>query len=289
MEEVRAALEAGRPQEAWALYQIYCTTASTVLPEMHYLGGRAAEGCGNYHDGQRCMERAIQGGATGILLAKARLSWGELLRRTGNIVHAAETLEGFLAESDDFPGMGLLMRAYGRHNLALTYRQLGRMQLARDTYLGAAEDCRAEGLQDMLGRTLWNLAWVLCLLGDTAGASAALKESESVRSDEWGRWHQLVGWAFVEATEGWQHSTTDRCKRIMSSQSAPPDVVAQAHILVGREALRLGELTEAMAMADRAIDVVVDDPGENRTMRDAIDFRQSVLRAMKSKEEAAGA
>lgn len=288
-EALHAALLAGDHQEAWRFYQVLCETGQADA-DSHHMGGRAAVARGDLYNARRALDTALATGATGRTLGQVRLILGEVQRRTGDLSAAADTLERFLAGMWEYPELGPLWQGSGLYNLGLTYRQLGRLEEARAAYVAAAEECRREGLKDLLGQTLWNLAWVLCLQGDTEAAREALGESERIRSDEWGRWHQLIGWAFVEATEGWQISTTEICKRIMTAQKAPPDVSAHTFWLLGREALKQGDLTIAMTMAEAALEEANSSPGDNRARLDAADlWRNAKLRLHELESDAAGA
>lgn len=288
-EALRTALLAGDYQEAWRIYQALCETDQADA-DTHQMGGRAAVAKGDLYNADRAMEAALAAGAAGRTLGQVRLILGEVQRRTGDLSAAAETLERFLAGMWEYPELGPLWQGSGLYNLGLTYRQLGRLDEARAAYMAAAEECRREGLEDLLGQTLWNLAWVLCLQGETEAAREALAESERVRSDEWGRWHQLIGWAFVEATEGWQYSTTEICTRIMKAPNAPPDVSSHAYWLLGRQALQHGDLKIAMMMAEAALEEANSFPGDNRARLDAADlWRNAKLRLHERESDAAGA
>lgn len=288
--EIREAIEAGRHEEALALYHVHMASAAWVSPEMHYLGGRAALAYGNQYGARQALERAIETGAHGELRGKALLVLGLSCRRVGDVVMAEQHLTTFLDEMPrEYPQLGPMWRGSALNSLALTYRQRGRFIEAREHYLAAAVEFRQEGLRNELAQVLWSLAWVLCLLEDGAGARAALDESEALRSDELARWHQTLGRAFCEAMEGWQDSTTQRLTRIMQAATAPPDVVAHAYWLTGREAFRQSDLPKALTMAEQAIQIAQTDTNDTRAHRDAIDLRQAVLQAMNPKDQAAGA
>ncbi|MFZ5825047.1 MAG: tetratricopeptide repeat protein [Bacillota bacterium] len=269
-EALRTALLAGDHQEAWGIYQALCE-AGQADADTHHMGGRAAVAKGDLYNARRAMDAALTAGASGRTLGQVRLILGEVLRRIGDLSEAAETLERFLAGMWEYPELGPLWQGSGLYNLGLTYRQLGRLDEARAAYIAAAEECRREGLRDLLGWCLRNLAWVLCLQGDTDGAREALGEAEGFCPEE-DRWHQVLGWAHVEAVEGWQHSTTAMCKRIIEASSASPDVQAHAYWLLGREALRHGDHRIAMMMAEAALEEAKSFPGDNRARNDAADL-----------------
>lgn len=288
-EQLRELLLAGDHHAAWKLYQ-ELHEAGQADAAAHHLGGRAALARDDYYSTRLCMERALAAGASGEILGQVRLVLGDAQRRIGDLSGAVATLEAFLAGMWEYPELGPLWESAGLYNLGLAYRQLGRLSEARAAYEAAADGFRREHLQEQLGMVLWNLAWVQCLQGDTEAAREALAESEQVRADEWARWHQLIGWAFVEATEGWQHSTTEMCKRILRAADAPPDVQAHAHWLLGREALQQNDPKMAMAMAEAAIDAANSYPGSNRARNDAADlWRAAKLRLHELESGAAGA
>jgi tetratricopeptide (TPR) repeat protein len=146
----------GRYDDAWSVY-LQLKADQMTDAEAHYLGGRAALGRGDLHGVKNAMQNAMAAGAEGQTLGQTRLVLGEVQRRIGELNEAAETLEGFLSGLDEYPELGAMWRGAGLHNLGLAYRQLGRLEDARQSYLQAADAFRQDGLTDMLGKTLWTL------------------------------------------------------------------------------------------------------------------------------------
>ncbi|MFZ5815320.1 MAG: tetratricopeptide repeat protein [Bacillota bacterium] len=287
---LRQALLDGRHAEAWRIYD-QLREAGEPGPETHLLGGRAALARGDLHSARTALERALEAGAAGSTRGQALLILGDVRRRTGALREAAETLERWLEEMPaEYPNLGAMWRGACLRNLGLTYRQMGELERARDTYRQGAAECRAENLPGLLGRTLRNLAWVCCLLEQPEEAAGALAEAESLCQNESERWHQRLGWAHVELLQGWQPSTTAFSREALAeSSTAPADVRAHAAILLGREALRRGDLAIARQCAEQAVDMAMTDRGDSRALNDAAEFRQLVLTMMNLKSAEAGA
>lgn len=282
IEEIRQALLAGNHMQAWALYQIHQATTEHLTADAHHLGGRAAMLSGNLYGARQAFERAIAAGAAGETLGRVRLLLGECLRRTGNLAEAESMLRLFLDGMSDYPDLGSMWRAGGLINLALTYRQRRRLDDARRAYQDAAAECRQEGLRLYLGYALRNLAWVCCLLGDAEGAKTALDEAEGFCDGAGDRSHQLLGGAFAATVAGDRAEAMDLCRRIFAANDSPDgppvDVLAHAAWLIGREALRKGDLTMAEQMAHQAVDLGQRCGGELRAMLDGADLLREVRR-----------
>ncbi|MFZ5814556.1 MAG: tetratricopeptide repeat protein [Bacillota bacterium] len=287
---LRQALLDGRHAEAWRIYD-QLREAGEPGPETHLLGGRAALARGDLHGARTALERALEAGAAGEARGQALLVLGDVRRRLGEPIPAAATLEEFLAGMDaEYPELGRHWRAAGLYNLGLTYRQLHRLEEAVAAYREAAAESGLEALTDLQARSLWNLAWVLTLQGDTQRAREALAESEQIRRDEWARWHQLIGWAFIEAVEGRTARVSELTGRILRSETAPADVRAHACWLLGREALRMGDVQAAINLADGGMAEALNDLGDNRAYRDSVELWQEARRRqMEMADKAEGA
>lgn len=279
-EALRADLEAGRFDLGWATYQLMVAN-EIADAQTHHVGGRLALARGDLHSTRTAMQQALAAGAAGEILGQVRLVLGEVHRRIGELGEAIDQLRAFVDGIDEYPGLRAVWLGCGLYNLGLAYRQRGRIDDARATYRLAIAEFRREGLTDLMGQALWNLAWADCLAGDTTTARGCLGESEAVRGDEVARWHQRLGWAFVEALEGRAQATAEFCRAALADGStAPVDVRAHAAILLGREALRRGDLAVALGCACQAATLGATDPGDNRALQDANALRVAVLERM---------
>lgn len=296
-DDLRQALIDGARARAWGIYAAMCLDADAepMDAETHYLGGRAAVETRNLHAARRALEHALAAGATGTMLGKVRVVLGEVLRRLGELNLAQKQLESFLQNSADYPALEPVWRAIAWRDLGLVYRQQRHLDDALTCFRAAADEARAANLDGVLGRALRNAAWICCLLDDPDSASVALDEAAGLYESQADRWDQHLGRAHEAAARGDAVKLSKLCSEIFSAAESavdrpPVNVLSHAACLVGREALRQGDLAVTETMAQRAVDWGAQYHDDSRPLIDGANLLREVrLRRHEMDNQAAGA
>lgn len=286
-ETLQQLYEARRLAEAWQEYQ-RLLGAGTADAEVHLLGALTARflPTPDYREARRALERAEAEGPSGITLGKVRLSMGNLLREIGDTSVAIERFESFISGIEDYPELRSVCFGVAYHNLGSTYRCCRRYDEALSAYAIACREFRANDFPDYLRQCLQNQAWLQCLTGDAQGAEAALVEAEDLCKTDVARWHQRIGWAFLEAISGDSASALRRCESIIQAENtAPAGVVSHAFWVAGQVALTLGQLEQAGMMADQAVSWSLRVKDDIRPMQDANSLRREIYQTKVHKDQ----
>lgn len=275
---LRQLWEQRRVSEAGAEYQ-RLQAAGLADAETHLLGALAArfQATPDYRQARLALERAEAAQPTGITLGKVRLALGNLLREIGETTAAIAYYEAFINGTDIYPALKSVGLGVAHYNLGLALRCARRYNEALAAYEIACQEFRANDFPDYLRQCLQNMAWLLCLMGDARQAESALVEAEDLCDSAEARWHQQIGWAYLEAINGERTSALTRCDRIIRAEAeAPPEVVSHAYWVAGQVALTLGQIDQASLLADQAIAWSIRVQDDVRPMHDANRLRRDI-------------
>lgn len=245
----------------------------------------AARRSGDLIRARLLLEQALQQKLEGTLLGEARATYATVLLRLGDVRAALEGFEEFVAGGDAYPDLLPVVRPHLLYNRGLALRQLScrngqedaeGLRAAYREYLSAADECRREGLYELLRKSLQNAAWVCCLLGDPDQAEAALGESEGLCRTAEAVAHQRVGQAFLTAAKGDYVGAMEESDRIVHDTALPAEVRAQAFWLAGRISLQHGRTAEAESFALQAIELATGIKTEQRVLNDSANLLRLV-------------
>lgn len=286
-ETLQELYEARRLDEAWQEYQRLLEVGPADA-EVHLLGALTARflPAPNFQEARRALERAEAAGPAGVTLGKVRLIMGNLLREIGDTSAAIDCYEAFLDGIGDYPSLRSVCIGVAHNNLGSTYRCARRYEDALRSYQTACEEFRQNDFPEYLRQCLQNMAWLLCLMGNAQPAEAALVEAEDLcRTDE-ARWHQRIGWAYLETIVGEYTSALNRCEGIIKAEAvAPPEIVSHAFWVAGQVALTLRQFEQAELMAGQAVSWSLRVKDDVRPMQDANSLRREIYQARVHKNQ----
>lgn len=286
-ETLRELYEARRLEEAWQEYQ-RMLEAGPAEAEAHLLGALTARflKAPDFREARRALERAEAAGPAGLILGRVRLSMGTLLREMGDTTAAIEYLESFIAGIADYPSLQPVCDGVAHYNLGLAYRCARRYDDALQAYETASNEFRRNDFPEYLRQALQNLAWLHCLMANVQAAEAALVEAEDLCKTDLARWHQRIGWAYLEAISGERTSALNRCEAIIKAEAvAPAAVVSHAFWVAGQVALTLGQVEQAGMMADQAVSWSLRVKDDIRPMQDANSLRREIYQTRVHKNQ----
>lgn len=287
-ESLRELYESRRLSEAWREYE-RLQAEGNVDAEAHILGALSARFLPepNYREARLALERAEAANPTGITLGKLRLALGNLLREIGETSAAIEQYEAFIVGIGDYMTLAPVCYGVAHYNLGLAYRCARRYDEALRAYETGSAEFRRNDFPEYLRRCLQNMAWLHCLMGNVQQAEAALLEAEDLCKTDHARWHQRIGWAYLEAVSGERTSALTRCEGIIKAEAmAPADVVSHAYWVAGQVALNLGQFEQADLMANQAVTWSLQVKDDVRPMQDANALRREIYQAKIHKHQA---
>ncbi|HWI63051.1 MAG TPA: tetratricopeptide repeat protein [Symbiobacteriaceae bacterium] len=286
-DSLRQLYESRRLEEAWQEYQRLLESGAADA-EVHLLGALTARRMPvpDYREARRALERAEAANPAGVTLGKLWLSMGTLLREIGDTSAAIEYLEKFIHGIETYPDLRSVCYGAAHYNLGLAYRCARRYQDALNAYETAAAEFRQNDFPEYLRQCLQNMAWLQCIIGAVQAAEAALTEAEDLCKTDTARWHQRIGWAYLEVISGERTSALTRCESIIAAEAvAPPEVVSHAYWVAGQVALTLGQIDQAGLMADQAVSWSLKVKDDVRPMQDANALRREIYQTKVHKDQ----
>ncbi|HYF90781.1 MAG TPA: tetratricopeptide repeat protein [Symbiobacteriaceae bacterium] len=278
---LRQLYEARRLEDAWREYHRLLAEGPADA-EVHLLGALTARlrPEPDYRQARRALELAEAAGPCGVSLGKVRLAMGNLLREIGDNSAAVEYYEAFIDGISEYEALRPVCYGVAHYNLGLTFRCARRYDDALRAYDTAAREFRQNDFPDYLRQCLQNAAWLCCLMGRVEPAEAALTEAENLCTTPAARWHQRIGWAYLQAVSGEHIGAVNLCEEIVKAEAtAPPGVVSHAFWVAGHVALALGDLGRAGQMADQAVAWSLKVKDDVRPMQDASALRREIYQA----------
>ena len=260
----------GHYQEAWWAYKALAARGEGSW-EIYMYGSLAAQAMGRLHAALQTKEEGIRR-HSGEGRGRLRFGHAILLLDMGRLDAAADEFQRWIADLSEYPSLEPDHLGLAYYHLGLICRQQERFAASIQQYATACEYLRRHNQRTYLVQVLQNLAWVACMVGDEATASAALDEALPLCDTPKTRWHQQIGQAYLLAVAryGDLRMAMTLCEEIIQHKGddVPPAVRSHAYWLAGRVALDLNLGETARAMAEQAL-VNAVSLGDERCLSDA--------------------
>lgn len=225
----------------------------------------------------RFTQAALRLEPTGADLARARLYEGSIYREIGDTHLALQNLLALLADPHPDPQQRPIYDAYAHYNLGLVHRQRLAYLGSAACYTKAAAGFRALNFFDDERAALQNLAWVLCLLGRSDEAVAALEQAAPLVSnaDPEGHLQQRLGTLFAMLVDRAYDEVLERAPVLIHDAEGHPLVQTQAALLAGQAYLAMGDLDQTSIMAEAAHQWATE-ASDMRCVNDAIALKREI-------------